>query len=249
MNIQLEKLEIHNNLNPKIWNSDATLKKDVRQHILDIVEEFIKNLDIEINVSDIELVGSNASYNYNKHSDIDVHIISNFESIGQPESLVSAAVNALKANFNKSYDISIKGINVELYVDDVKSSNISNGVYSVLHNMWIKKPQPIDPSVTEIDLEPELSQIYKSINSVLESDSIEDTQAMIDKLYVLRRQSLMSDGEYGKGNQIFKEVRNSGLLDGLKNRLIKLKSQELTLENTNTDDNHLLESIIRHMSK
>jgi hypothetical protein len=53
---------------------------------------------------------------------------------------------------------------------------------------------------------------------------------MIDDLYILRKNGLISDGEYGKGNQTFKEIRSIGLLQDLKDSYMELKSKELSLE-------------------
>ena len=43
----------------------------------------------------------------------------------------------------------------------------------------------------------------------------------------------MVDGEFGKGNLIFKAIRNDGLLDELKEKRNEIKSKELSLENKN----------------
>ena len=47
---------------------------------------------------------------------------------------------------------------------------------------------------------------------------------------MMRKNSLQVDGEYGQGNQLFKELRNRNYLDKLKERLLELKSENLTLE-------------------
>ena len=50
------------------------------------------------------------------------------------------------------------------------------------------------------------------------------------KLYLIRKNSLSADGEFGKGNLIFKEIRALNLLDKLKDKANELISKELTLE-------------------
>lgn len=52
----------------------------------------------------------------------------------------------------------------------------------------------------------------------------------IDDVYLLRKQSIMTDGEYGKGNLVFKELRNNGYLDKLKDLKTKLTSKDMTVE-------------------
>ena len=46
----------------------------------------------------------------------------------------------------------------------------------------------------------------------------------------MRKISLASEGEFGKGNLVFKQFRNNGYIDELKNRKYAYKSKELTLE-------------------
>ena len=232
-----EALEIHDELNPKLFDQNDKLKPDVRQKMLEIVDEFLDNVqsmtDITLNPIDIYLLGSNASYNYTKYSDADVHIVINFDTIDDNTGLVQALMNLQKADFNSSYDISIHGIDVELYVEDVRSSTMSNGIYSIKNDDWVKKPQPIT-DVPEIDIEDDLDEWKDKINDVLSSNDIQKISDTIDELYILRKNSLLVDGnEYGKGNQLFKELRSAGLLDKLKNSLNDLLSNRLSLEELN----------------
>lgn len=106
MNLQ-ESFELHNELNPKLFQDDK-LKPEIRQRILDIVDEFLDSLRIKIDVLDIQLLGSNASYNYTDYSDMDIHIITNFEMLDASQEIVNALFNLEKTNFNRNYDIFIK---------------------------------------------------------------------------------------------------------------------------------------------
>ena len=46
---------------------------------------------------------------------------------------------------------------------------------------------------------------------------------------MLRKNGLAQNGEFSKGNLVFKEIRNLGLLDKLKDKLLNLKSNNLSL--------------------
>lgn len=215
-------------LNPKIWE-DKKLREDVRETIIDIVSEFMDNLIIPVEILDVRVVGSNASYNYTEHSDLDVHIISNLELVGSPTEIVQALYNSERSNFNRTHNIKIKGIEVELYVEDVNSAVTSNGIYSVIDDVWIKEPQIIKERPVKIDKN-ELQDLVDSVQSVLDDGDSDDIKDCIDMLYLMRKDSIAIDGEYGVGNLLFKEIRNRGLLNALKDKYNEMISDELTLE-------------------
>ena len=215
-------------LNPKLWE-DKKLKEDVREAIIDIVSEFMDNLIIPVEILDVRVVGSNASYNYTEHSDLDVHIISNLELVGSPTEIVQALYNSERSNFNRTHNIKIKGIDVELYVEDVNSSVTSNGIYSVIDDIWIKEPQMVKERSVKIDKK-ELRDLVNSVKSVLADGDSDDIKDCINMLYLMRKDSIATDGEYGVGNLLFKEIRNRGLLSALKDKYNEMISDELTLE-------------------
>lgn len=162
-------MEIHDTLNPKLF-SDEKLKPEIRNKINEIVDAFVNSLTIKPDVLDVEIVGSNASYNYTKHSDLDIHIVTNFELLSQDVALIQALFNAEKAQFNRSHDILIKGINVELYIEDVNAGTASNGVYSVLNDQWIKFPKKLT-DIPEYDLSRQISIWEDKIRKVLDGGS------------------------------------------------------------------------------
>lgn len=234
-----EKLEIHEQLNQKLFDGDQ-LRPDVLEKINDIVNTFIDSLWIKPKVLDVQLVGSNASYNYTIHSDIDLHIIINFEDLQASPEIVNAMYNLEKTQFNKDHDITIKGLDVELYIEDVNAGAISNGIYSIKYNKWIKYPNKIT-NIPEYDLSKQLQSWKNVIEKVIDNKDKDQISEVIDKLYMIRKNSIAIDGEYGKGNQLFKEIRNEGLLDKLKDEFKKQVSRDLSLESFL--DNHTIEEM------
>ena len=224
-----EGFEVHNTLNKDLY-SNLKLKPEIRERLLDIVGYFVHDyLDFEIPVLDVHLVGSNASFNYTDTSDIDLHIITNFEMINDIGSdKIQTLFNLEKASFNASYNIFIKGREVELYIEDVNASAISNGVYSIFNDSWIKFPSPI--SAKKLDTSKDLADYVERIDAALDSNSSVEVQNMINDIYNMRKTSLIKDGEYGYGNQLFKDIRSIGKLDELKDKFKEFKSYELTLE-------------------
>ena len=227
--------ELHDCLNIKIWDEDNNLRPLVRDKLLSITKQYAQDSEV-LNYDDIldaEIVGSNASYNYTTQSDLDLHLVVNMESLSCDPALFQLACNAEKINFNKSYDIKVRGIDVELYVEDVKSCTASNGIYSVFKDAWIKFPAKIEVPSFENDSEYNtlLGEYKTKAEALLEPNtSAEDIDNYINSLYTLRRSGIMTQGEFSKGNFIFKEIRNLGLLDALKDTLKDIRSKELSVE-------------------
>lgn len=220
-----EALELHNELNPKLWEQN-NLKLDVLQKLKQIAKEFLKYIDIPLNVVDIEIVGSNASYNYNEKSDLDLHIIVNSEVNYMNEEILQQFYNSKKNSFNDNYDLTIKDISIELYIEDVKSTNATNGRYSIIKNKWIKQPVPMQYDIP--DISKELQQYVDKCEQMLQSNDTEQVNDFINSLYMMRKLSLEQDGEVGKGNLIFKELRNLDLLQALRDRYYEIRSEQLS---------------------
>lgn len=227
-----ESLQTHSKLNSKLFDGDNLLKDEVRDRLIEIADNFITDFisqGIPLKVYDYWLVGSNAAYNYQADSDIDLHLIIDSSDIEADPKIIRLLFDYAKATITKNYDITVKGHPVEIYLEDGGSSAASNGVYSIKNNRWIKIPKPLEDAT----MYPEETQEFKDLLSeyyILEDDEIE---AFIDKLYMIRKESLASEGEFGLGNLIFKEFRNTGRLDDLKERLYQYKSSKLTLESLN----------------
>ena len=114
-----EDIEKHDTLNPLLFDGDE-LKPDVKEAIEKIADRFIDDLleeGIKFKLKDIVLVGSNVSYNYTKDSDLDIHLIADSSELDCPDDLYPLLYSAYRSIFNKTYDITIKGIPVELYIE------------------------------------------------------------------------------------------------------------------------------------
>ena len=233
-----ETFQTHDELNTQLFDYNV-LKADVRRRLIEIADMFVESIqedNIPIKVLDYWLLGSNAGYNYSNTSDIDVHIIVNIEDTKCNPYLLRVLYDYIKSNFNNKYDITVKGHEVELYLEDVNSGVVSNGIYSLKQDKWIKEPTKTEImsfDVTETDEWKEWYERYQSLN-----DS--ECEQFLDDLYIMRKMSLSGGmGEWEVGNLVFKEFRNQGILDELKDRKYKYKSKELTLEKL--EENLLLE--------
>lgn len=233
-----ENIEKHEELNPALFNQDATLKPEVRAKITEIVDEFLKDfieVEVELTVQDIILTGSNASYNYTKDSDLDIHIIADTSEIEDTLKLHKVIYNAYKSAFNKKFEIELNNVPVEIYVETQDTPLVSNGIYSVMNDAWVK--EPTKDSIPEVD-QKAIDKAFKPwekrykvlVDKITdETDDESEIDKFIDKLYELRQKGLAEEGEYSLGNLIFKEMRNKGYLDNLKELRHKVIAQRLSL--------------------
>lgn len=228
-----DRLEVHDILNPALWDKDYNLKKEVKEKIELIVEKFIENLkedEIDIKPIDILILGSNANFNYNKDSDIDVHILTDTSILPNHEKLLLAIYNAYKKLWNDKYDITFNGYEVELYVEGEYTTAHSGGVYS-LNKGWLSKP--IRQSIPDIDkeeLEDSILDWEEEYNKVIKSNSIDKLNSYIDGLYLMRQSAIDKDGEYSIGNLVFKEIRASGKLQSIKDKIVELEEKKLSIK-------------------
>lgn len=237
-----EAVEKHDRLNTKLFTADELLKDRVRDKMLEIIDEFLANLkeqNIKIKVDDVLLIGSNASYNYTKDSDIDLHILANTKAVKYEQEIADALYSAYRSLFNKQLDISIFGIPLELFVETEDSPRVSNGVYSVKKNKWIKKP--VQEDIPEYDVD-ELEALVdkweakcKELLDDIKADKLDDEKRVVkllEDVYEKLRKKGIAKGEYSVENLAFKELRNKGYLDKLKESRNDLVSKRLSLEET-----------------
>ena len=73
-------LQPKDNLYPKFWKSKI-LDPIVARKLTAIADDIIKSLDLGVEIEDVIITGSIASYNWHDLSDIDLHIMLDFEKI------------------------------------------------------------------------------------------------------------------------------------------------------------------------
>lgn len=225
-----EAYELHDTLNPKLFDLDTQeLKPEVLEKLQNIAEEFLEFIDpLKLSIADIQFVGSNASYNYNDKSDIDLHIITNFDLNYIDDEILQSIYNDKKNKFNEKYNLTIYDIPVEVYIEDVNAGNATKGIYSILNNDWVMKPQPIHYDIP--DYSKELKEWKSKIDKILKSGDKDEIEKTINEIYMMRKNGLAIDGEMAIGNLVFKELRNVGLIDGLRNKYYEEASDDLSLK-------------------
>lgn len=235
---------IKNTLNPKIWTEEKTLKPEIKKQVEKVVEKFenwLDDVDVEINIKDVIIIGSNASYNYDNASDLDIHIIVDCDN-----DTMMKVYEAYKTLFNEVYDVEFKDIDVEIYVENSLEELASKGIYSI-NTGWIKEPRKEE--VEEKDVSSQLKEYVDEFNRIInkKSPSVTEIDNLINKMYELRKPEGKFSGEFSEGNLIFKEFRRKGYLEKLKNLKTIMESKELSLEDSEMDKK-LIEMLVANGS-
>lgn len=238
----ISSFNVQDELNPTIWTnpdnpSKSKMQDEVRNSLLRIANEFIDFLGIEIFISDITMTGSLANYNWSEFSDIDLHVMYNFDEAGEFKEIYQELFKLKKTLFNSTHDITVKGYDVELYVQDTEESHFSTGVYSVLYNKWIAEPSQEDVTIDENKIKQKVDQWMDIIDTTMdnaEDEELDDALEMIDKikdkLKSYRSAGLEKEGEYSYENLVFKFLRRNGYIQKLFDFTNELMDKRLSLE-------------------
>ena len=209
----------HSKLNPDLWRNNR-LRPEVRLQLFRIAKAFIEFIEVDdLRLTDITISGSNASFNYNDNSDIDLHLIADVN--GPCAANLKELFLAKKSLFNDQYDISILGHAVEVYVQDSDQPHISNGVYSVYNDKWVKQPEKITDKPDTTNIEHKYEYFKAEIDQAIDSADSTTIDRLKKRIKTMRQSGLEKTGEYGVENLTFKLLRNSGDID----RLSKAKQQ------------------------
>tara|TARA_R110000824_G_scaffold12517_1_gene55035 strand:- start:1988 stop:2938 length:951 start_codon:yes stop_codon:yes gene_type:complete len=222
--VEEETFEMQDELQPEIWH-DETLWPDIQERMVEIVEDFLNGLNIPVAITDIRLTGSLANYNWSKYSDVDLHIVVDFDKIDEDTSLVKSFFDAARMRWNDLHDIKLYGFEVELYVENTKDPHHSSGVYSVLKKKWIKHPIQGDVEidfVTARKKSDDISSRVNLINYMAEAGKytkvLKSIRRIKDKIRRMRQAGLeSSEREFSAENIAFKILRRDGTLAKLSN--------------------------------
>lgn len=230
-------LENHEKLNPLLW-TDKGLVEGVREHLLSIADAWAEFAEIPVvAIKDIRLTGSNVNYNYTPHSDIDLHLLVDFDKV-TPDCPCDATImykyfmdrKALWAKAHKN--IHIHGLPVEVYAQPVTEGiHVGQGVYSLTKNRWLQKPSKTEINLKDPILNQKVDFLKRQIDDTVDSRStdIEAIKALKTRVRTMRGEAVRAEGEAATENLVFKELRNSGYIKKLQDYLISLEDESLSL--------------------
>lgn len=224
--VNLSSFETQEELNPRFW-IDGKLNSRVRLRLLDLADDFWDSMNIKwVKPKDIILTGSIANYNWSKYSDVDVHILVDYDEVWKNTDFVQDYFDTKKALWLQEHDkLKIYGFPVEMYVENSNDENPSSGIYSLEKNEWLVEPNDFQDAVLN---EPYIKKFSAKVMTLIDDisdklDNEKDTHKLsvlsakvknlFDKLHKQRQESLEKHGEMGTFNIIWKVLRRAEYLD------------------------------------
>jgi hypothetical protein len=157
-----------------------------------------------------------ANYNHNKQSDIDVHIVVDLDKFGIQKDLAAAFFDASRRIWNKAHNITVKGHDVEIYVQPEQELPKNAASYSLINSRWLAEPVKISPNYDKEVILKKVKDLSRQIDDAESKNySLEELNKLKKKISKMRKAGLKSGGEMSNENLIFKVLRRNGYLQKL----------------------------------
>lgn len=233
----MEDFRIYNHtLCPDLWDVNQHLDPTIRTRLLQLANDFYEKTEFVAPIIDIYLMGSIAAYNWTPESDIDIHIIIDFNQLQMPTETASKIVKTVGASWNIEHNVTIKTHKVEINIQNVKEEKPHvSGIYSLTKDAWIRKPILqrfyIDPAIVK----PKYDGMLNYINSVIESGNREKMKSAKKYVDAFRQYGLDTCGELSMENVVFKMLRAKGIIKKLKDAIVATYDRQMTIKEVSND--------------
>lgn len=238
----IKSFDAQEELNPKIWKKDGSdyeMRSEVREKLLEIANLFIDSIGVDILLTDIIMIGSLVNYNWSKYSDIDLHIVINYNQFPEnTRELYMEFFDLKKVIFNQKHNIKMFGYDVECFVQNEEETTFSSGIYSILYDMWVNNPKKMTTKKVDLELVKEKSEQWmRIIDGIVDNISDEDPDEIKsivkkykEKLKKFRNCGLEKGGELSIENLVFKLLRRNGYIEKLYNIPIEVVDRKLSMK-------------------
>lgn len=215
-------------LSEKVWNEDG-LRPEVSNALGRIAEQFLQELEIDLDVEDVILTGSYAGRTWGPGSDLDLHIIADMSGDEDPETL-KRATKLAKFKWDEDHDVKIKGIPVEVYVEDVGDSPPKvTGRWSITRNEWDLEPPGDGVSFDESKVLDKVRDFREVIQRASQSQEEGPLLAAMKRITKLRQAGLESEGELSNENLAYRVLRRTGEIQDAWDRINDMIDRRLSI--------------------
>ena len=225
------KVIIYNKtLNPEFWSDAKALRSEIRTALLKVANVFYSDIELKAHIRDVLFLGSSANYNWTPTSDLDLHLLIDFNDLPTSPGLAKEYTRLLAKKWNEEHDISIHGHNVEVYIQDIAETNRATGVYSLIVNKWIKEAEPQHIVLDRSLIQSKYTTWVSRINQSILQNNPDKLKKVLEDLVKMREAGLSAAGEFSTENLVFKILRQRGTIGKLKTAIQTQKNQQLSVQ-------------------
>jgi hypothetical protein len=235
--LDFSSFKINKILNPKVWDSEDVLNSEIKETLIKIAKHYYDSLDLNVPISDITLTGSLSNYNWSKYSDFDVHIIIDINKFGEKKDLIKDLIDAKTRSWNDNHDIKIKDYDVELYIQGKDQEHHSTGVYSLMDEEWLIKPEKVSPKINKNEVKVKYKKIVDTLNDIKKQNKkgneevvVNRLQKLKDRIKKMRQAGLESGGEFSPENIAFKLLRRNEIMGQIGDLMDKTFDRSMSLD-------------------
>jgi len=222
--INYSLIKFNNTLNSNLFESKK-IKPEVRKVLIRIFNYFMTSVESNVVIDSVILTGSMVNYNYNKFSDIDIHIMINkndYNSEEEYNTIYQLLTTKSKLWNHEHTDIKLFDHNVEIYIQESDEKHRSSGIYDLISDKWLIKPEKQIKDIDKEFLKKKLNSIVDKIENILKTDDLNKLENFIDNLKKYRTKGLEKEGEYSYENIIYKYIKHYGYMGKLSDLKKKL---------------------------
>jgi len=224
-----QPVEQHNRLNPILWDNHR-LRPEVSLALVRIARDFKQFIDVPFKVLDIQITGGNANFTYTAHSDIDLHLIADFDSVSCDRE-AAELFDSKRLLYKREYHINLHGIPVEVYVEDHRHPAVSAGAYSLVKDSWVRQPNADVPDYDHEQVEKWVDTWHTVIKTATKTGNLQTCRTALKMLRHYRKLGLRTpEGEFSIPNLVYKSLRNDETVKGIQTLIDQLHGQDLSLD-------------------
>ena len=246
-----ESFEIQDNLHPKFWVVEDILHPQISKRLIAIAQDFLEGLDIEVELKDLRFTGSLAAFNWSSYSDIDLHLIVDFDTVDEDTDFVKDYFSAKIFVWNNRHAITIHDFEVEIYVENEGDPHKALGLYSIMNNEWIRKPVREEADIDWGEVEKKVNSLMDQVDRISRlladekyKEVDDNSRRLKEKIRRFRRSGLDRAGIFSAENVAFKVLRRNGYLSRLSalktaayDKIMSVKNEGVTVKMQETVKN------------
>tara|TARA_R110000824_G_scaffold3106_7_gene14275 strand:- start:2111 stop:2896 length:786 start_codon:yes stop_codon:yes gene_type:complete len=241
--IDVSSFEVQNELNPKFWDVEDRLDPEIGDRLYEIAKQFFNGLGLAwVDIVDITFTGSLANFTWSQYSDIDLHVLIDYNQVDENQELVKDYLRKSSGLWNRSHDIRMKGYEIEVYIQDANEVHHSGGVYSIKNDEWIEKPSISDPKIDFESIQKKAAKLMEDIDEVSElfrnkeyAAALEESGEIKRRIRKFRQSGLEKGGIFSVENLAFKVLRRNGYLQTLSSLRILSYDKSMSINGESSD--------------